>query len=617
MTKMLTRHRFVCRPLLLAGLIAMLMGCDPGHEAMHDPTLKLTPEDYRQSLINPNTTMPPAQQPTPPAPSQVVSAEPIDAALLKPVSLSVGDGVPLRDLLLELARQTGLDADIDPQVQGSLLMNVQNRPLRDVLDQITSRTNTRYHVRNGFLQVERDLPYTQDYHLDFLNAVRESQGSIGISTDVFGAVAKGQNANNSGDNGSKSRIRSTATADPFSDLETNLRLLLSKDGRVSKAEDNENSSSSFSLNRQAGLLTVTGTSVQQKRVAGFLTELQRQMTGQVLIEAKVVEVSLNDQYRSGINWRSFVKGKPAFNAAGSFGAGSALQEGPYDSTGKVAPGFLTLSLNDSNFAGVLGFLDSFGTTRTLSNPRLTVMNNQNAILKVAQNQVYFTLDYERRQGKNGDPDVVSVGSQLYTVPIGLVMSVQPAINPDSQNVTLTLRPTISRITGYTADPAVAIASNNTVVSSVPIVEVRELDSVLRLQSGEAIVMGGLMQDRGLNQKEGIPGLKDNVPALLSPLVAAKDDSQEVVELVIFLRATLLPPADAQASVSPADAKLYQKFTRDPRPLALPGYSAETMPEEQDPAATSAAPAPSVLTAPSDQFYPGAAAPISSNPNPNP
>jgi hypothetical protein len=98
-------------------------------------------------------------------------------------------------------------------------------------------------------------------------------------------------------------------------------------------------------------------------------------------------------------------------------------------------------------------------------------------------------------------------------------------------------------------------------------------------------------------------------------VAAKDDSQEVVELVIFLRATLLPPADAQASVSPADAKLYQKFTRDPRPLALPGYSAETMPEEQDPAATTAAPAPSALTAPSDQFYPDAAAPISSNPNP--
>jgi hypothetical protein len=89
-------------------------------------------------------------------------------------------------------------------------------------------------------------------------------------------------------------------------------------------------------------------------------------------------------------------------------------------------------------------------------------------------------------------------------------------------------------------------------------------------------------------------------------VAAKDDSQEVVELVIFLRATLLPPADAQASVSPADAKLYQKFTRDPRPLALPGYSAETMPEEQDPAARSPGDTPRESSPP---------APISSNPNP--
>ncbi|MBM3602514.1 MAG: type II and III secretion system protein [Alphaproteobacteria bacterium] len=604
--------RFLLPLLLLSGL----MGCDPGHESMHDPALKLSPEDYRQSLANPTPASPPPAASQVPTLNKVTSVQPIDAALLKPVSLSVGEGVPLRDLILELARQTGLDADIDPQVQGSLVMNVQNRPLRDVLDQIATRTNTRYQVSQGFLQLERDLPFTQDYHLDFLNAVRESQGSIGISTDVFGTVAaKGQQASNSGENGSKSKIRSTATADPYGDLETNLRLLLSRDGRINKADDSDKGYSSFSLNRQAGMLTVTGTAAQQRRVAGFLATLQRQMAGQVLIEAKVVEVSLKDEYRSGISWRTFMRGNPIFNAAANFGEGKSLQEGPYSSTSKVSPGFVTLSLTDNDFAGVLGFLDRFGTSRTLSNPRLTVMNNQNAILKVAQNQVYFTLDYERRQGKNGDPDVVTVGSQLFTVPIGLVMSVQPAINPDSQNITLTLRPTISRITGFTADPAVAIASNNTVVSSVPIVEVRELDSVLRLQSGEAIVMGGLMQDRGQNQKEGVPGLKDNVPALLSPLVSAKDDTQEVVELVIFLRATLLPAADAQASVSPADAQLYHKFTRDPRPLALPGYSAETMPEEQDPAATSAAPASSVLTSPSDQFYPGAAAPISSNPNP--
>jgi general secretion pathway protein D len=565
------RNQLLQNAILLAALL--LSGCSIEHETMHDPVLQLQAEDYRAKLTAPAPdtalpeTTPPDAEPAPIATAPLPAPSP---ALQKSVSLNITNGVPLRDLLLELARQAGLDADIDPAVEGALLMSVQNRPLQEVLDQIAARIGLRYSVNNRFLRVERDLPYVQDYRLDFLNAVRDSQGSIGISTDVFGAVAKNGSGGSTGDNGSKSKITSKSLADPFESLESNLNLLLSERNLPKDGDKTDAPPKPYSLNRQAGLLSVTGTEVQQQRVQRFLAMLHRQTMAQVLIEAKVVEVGLKDEYKSGINWRRFATGSPAVN--GSLGLGATLTDG-------INPGFVTLSLTDKDFAGVLGFLGRFGTTRTLSNPRLTVMNNQNAILKVAQNQVYFTLDYERRQGKNGDPDTVSVGSQLYTVPIGLVMSVQPAINPESQNITMTLRPTISRITGFVNDPAVAIASNNTVTSTIPVVEVRELDSVLHLKSGEAMVMGGLMQDRATNVKEGVPGLKDSAPAMVSPLVSAKDDMQEVVELVIFLRATLIPDAlnsdtlttDSALGtpVGKADAALYQNFTRDPRPLNFP------------------------------------------------
>jgi general secretion pathway protein D len=197
---------------------------------------------------------------------------------------------------------------------------------------------------------------------------------------------------------------------------------------------------------------------------------------------------------------------------------------------------------------------------------MTVMNNQTAILKVAENEVFFELDVEREEDDDDDndtEDILSIDSEIRTLPIGLVLAVQPAINLQRNRVTLTLRPTITRVQRFANDPAVAILSDNQVQSQVPVVQTRELDSVLEIQSGNIAVLGGLMQERTENRDTGLPGLSE-VP-WLGRVFKSRTESTDMVELVVLLRARIAPSPRPDA----ADRRLYDDFTHDPRPFPLP------------------------------------------------
>lgn len=323
---------------------------------------------------------------------------------------------------------------------------------------------------------------------------------------------------------------------------------------------------SYAIHKQAGLLTIHGTSQQHKLVKDYLTRLKRRITAQVLIEAKVLEVRLHDQFKTGINWRAI---------AGDFNFAAPLM----DSAIQVAsPPYTTLSVATQNmgamgvvnqkFGALLQMIEHFGTVRTLSNPRLTVINNQPAVLKVAENKVYFQVKYEQRfiTNQNGEvslSNTFATESSIHTIPIGFVMSVHPSIDLDTDEVILTLRPSITKSSTSVTDPAVSIADKS-VVSSIPVVEVREMDSVLKLQSGQIAVLGGLMQENVQNSETGLPGLGD-IP-LLGNLFKAKVDDREVTELVIFLQATIIEDAEPIVAVTPADKQLYSTYAQDPRPL---------------------------------------------------
>ncbi|MBV8939737.1 MAG: type II and III secretion system protein, partial [Alphaproteobacteria bacterium] len=165
--------------------------------------------------------------------------------------------------------------------------------------------------------------------------------------------------------------------------------------------------------------------------------------------------------------------------------------------------------------------------------------------------------------------LLTVNSAIQTVPIGIILSMQPSINLDTNEITLNVRPTLSSIVNFVSDPATAFlvaqakaqGSNIDISNQVPIVQVRELDSILKLKSGQVMVIGGLMEDKSVNTDSGIPYAMD-VP-VLGNLFRGVNRTNNTQELVIFIRATIV---DTNGDAQPADKAVYEKFTNDPRPL---------------------------------------------------
>jgi len=329
-------------------------------------------------------------------------------------------------------------------------------------------------------------------------------------------------------------------------------------------------SSQYSLNPQAGIVTLFATQRQHKAVERYLRDVREAVNQQVLIEAKVLEVTLSDQYRAGVDWTAIF---------GPNNAAKQLNVGTNFTRNVVPPEFSNPTItadwsNGGDLSIAAQLVNEFGTVRTLSSPRLTVLNNQMAQLRVAENQVFFQLTLNVTDQTPTTAAKTTVTSQIKTVPVGLIMNVQPAVDPISKRISLSLRPSITRVTSYVNDPGVAVtiavAQNNnpdggipTVSSPIPVVEVREMDSIVTMDSGQTVVMGGLMQDTGQTLREGLPGVMD-IP-LVGQAVSENIKVNKVTELVIFIRATL---ANAPKTVADEDIRLYKTFTPDPRPIAF-------------------------------------------------
>ena len=516
----------------------------------------------------------PAVLPAPPIPTMPESVMP-EAPLETPqrlVSVSVTDSVPLRDVLIELAREGDVNLELDPRVQGGVIFSARKQPFEDVLRRLCALAGLRYRLDGGYLRVELDEPYQESYPVDYLSLARRATSEIAIATNVFDVDVANSNGNNSsrsgGDNNSTAKIAGLSDADFWAELEKSLTQVLATVGR-DKAMTTDKAAATppanFSLDRQAGLVTIFGNARQQEAVKNYLQRLQRKASAQVLIEGRIVEVELNDAFKSGINWRTLFD--DSLNVAARLGAVGA--GAPFVAATTAADGAFTASVNTKDFNGILNLVRTFGTTRILSSPRLTVMNNQTAVLKVARNEVYFLTQAQFPTTVTAGGVPIS-GSPVFsstprTVPVGLVMTVQPAIDAARERVTMTLRPTISRVVSRVNDPSIGLNAaqsgvSNPVQSQIPVLAVREMDSVLQMRSGEVAVMGGLMQDSSENSDEGIPPF-DAAP-ILGNLAKARDNRGATSELVILLRATILD----NAAPDDADVDLYRRYNRDPRPL---------------------------------------------------
>ena len=505
-----------------------------------------------------------------PQPVQITPMLPQPKPAARPETYSVVvSNVRVQELLFALARDARLNVDIHPDIVGTVTLNAIDQTLPQLLTRIARQVDMRYEIDGQNLVVMRDTPFLRVYRVDYVNMARDSRSIATVSTQVTGGLVS---QSSSGQNNSTATINSVSANKFWDTLVGNIKEILQETDKIIPAATQPTPSTtaptqagqipppasatpaapqaaaaatfreaaSVIANPETGILNIRATSRQHEKVQEFLDSVMTNARRQVLIEATVAEVQLNNQYQRGIDWQRLRSGAPTTGVP-AFGQGSSGLEFGQTSAGTPAGintnafvmGGAIASLN-FNFA--LKFLESFGDVRVLSSPKISVLNNQTAVLKVVDNLVYFTV--QAQTTANQTSTLTTFTTTLNSVPVGFIMRLVPQIS-DTDTVVLNLRPTISRKIADVADPNPSLATAG-VVSLVPVIQTREMESVLRVQSGQVAVLGGLMQDAVTNIEDTIPGVRD-LPGI-GQLLSQRKDINQKTELVIFLRPVVIKDA---------------------------------------------------------------------------
>ncbi|MCB6183679.1 pilus (MSHA type) biogenesis protein MshL [Leeia sp. TBRC 13508] len=471
--------------------------------------------------------------------------------------------VPVADLLYQIAKDARLNIEIAEDVSGEITLNLNNQTIGTVFGAIADSAGLRYEQRNNLIKVEKDTPYLLDYAIDYLNISRTTKAEVNISTSLGNGLAtdalQGNRSNTILTNATESHFWQSLTDNINAILKEKEKLIVvgksvsTKD--AGEANTNSNSVTKVSIegaqnaipsnqevainerevnvisNPDGGVISVRATAKQHQKIARFLDRVLNHAGRQVLIEATIAEVMLSDEFQSGVDWSRMISNRDGFSVGQQL-TGNRLGTSPVTA--------ITYQNQDSalfsgTFSATLKMLESFGKTKVLSSPKIMAMNSQTALLKVVDEKVYFTVTLDESKNEKGDVTDRKYTSALHTVPVGVVMSVLPQISNDDQ-VMLNIRPTISRITGYKQDPVPQLM-NASFQNLVPEIQVRELESILKVPDGQVVVLGGLMQDEIQKTRDGVPIL-NRIP-LVGDLFAYQDQKVVKSELVIFLRPVII------------------------------------------------------------------------------
>jgi general secretion pathway protein D len=483
--------------------------------------------------------------------------------------------VPLKDLLFALARDTKQNIDVHPALSGLVSLNAIDETLPAILERISRQVNLRWKQEGRTISVVPDSPYVKTYRVNYVNVTRETDSTVAVSGQV-GTVTSGAGGGTGGGTGggvgnaSTASVTSKSRNDFWETLEKNIKSMLSAtraqsmsaDERATRAEASKaqreeriaqaeavaragaeakdlfksvfdgqpalplpgDVTNEVVVNPISGTLSILATERQHRLVQEYLDSVMAASQRQVLIEATIVEVELSRKYQSGVDWG---------RVAGSPGAGIEFSQAMLGATRLASTPVTALTYGRSNQSGIFAaikLLEQFGSTKVLSSPKVMALNNQTALLKVVRNIIYFQVQQQTSQAANTG-NLQSITTIARTVPIGLVMSLTPQIN-EAGSVSLTVRPTVTSQVDTALDPNPLL----TVPNRVPVVEIREIESVLQLSSGQTAILGGLIKDDVRRNRDQIPGL-GNTRA--GDLFAYRDESAIKTELVIFLRPTVI------------------------------------------------------------------------------
>ena len=549
-----------------------------------------------------------------PEPVRITPILPKPKPAVRPETYSVVvNNVKVQELLFALARDAKLNVDIHSGITGSVTLNAIDQTLQQLLARIAKQVDMRYELDGPNLAVMPDTPYLRIYKIDYVNMQRDTTSAVGTSTQVTtpggsagGGGGGGGASGGGGGNQSTTSIRSTATNHFWDTLVKNVQDILRETDKIIPASGQAGTqaaapaapaaagaagaaagaapaaapaqpsatfreAASVIANPESGVLTIRATSRQHEKIQEFLDQVMSNAKRQVLIEATIAEVQLNNQYQQGIDWSLVRVANPNNPAAATFnvtqginGITTAAPTGSIFTLNAFSPVF------NNNLAATVRLLDSFGNVRVLSSPRLTVLNNQTAILKVVDNQVYFTIQAQTNQNQTTSTTTFTTTPNI--VAVGFIMNVTPQIS-DTESVLLNVRPSVSRIVGNVADPNPSLAAPcgavgagtpgcGSITSNIPVIQTREMESLIKVNSGQIAVMGGLIQDRVNDLEDSVPGA-NRLPGV-GRLFENKNLTNTKTELVVFMRPIIIRDASIEG-----DYRGYRTYLPDDKFMSAP------------------------------------------------
>ncbi|MCE2680110.1 MAG: hypothetical protein LW629_06590 [Burkholderiales bacterium] len=486
--------------------------------------------------------------------------------------------LPLVHLLEALALENELSFDVDDCGLIPVSLHQSNIEINDLLARIEDIARVRTELIGNRLSLRCDLPYARNYFIDYPAVDRQTLESVSLNAGVgvnaatsaglpgsggapqqqLGGSLQVQNRHNNrfweqlvitvenilaAEEDLTEPIKITETelsrnesgtvqAPPdrrYGNAQTPPKTAVyatNLDNTTSKTTTNRTESrrKQVSAHPESGLLNVRANHRQHKLIERFIAQAKHRSLKQVEVEATLVEVRLSRQFQQGIQWAN------AGREYGKLGlrTGSTLLG---NTTGLILSG---QSRDGQDLSFALRLLEQYGEVKVLSNPRVAVLNQQTALMKMVENRVYFTVSAQAVPASANSAAFATFNTQAHTVPVGFVMSLTPSIE-NSGAITLTVRPSLSRIVGFVGDPNPALAQAG-VQSKVPEIQTREIESMLRLKNGDIALLGGFIQNEGSRQFEGIPGTLENHP--LQFLTGSEDASSQQTELVVLLKPKL-------------------------------------------------------------------------------
>ncbi|MCG9702811.1 pilus (MSHA type) biogenesis protein MshL [Vibrio natriegens] len=460
------------------------------------------------------------------------------------------NAVEARSFFASLVKGTEYSAAIHPAVAGNITVNLTDVTLDEVLSVVQNMYGYDVIKSGKVIQVYPAGMRTVTIPVDYLQFKRTGRSLTSIST---GSVTSAGTSNSGGSSDSSSSS-SSSDSENSSDSSTSptggtrIETVTESDfwPMLQQAVANligSGKGQSVVVTPQASVITVRAFPDDIRQVREFLGVSQERMQRQVILEAKILEVTLSDGYQQGINWSNLSAsigsggvslGRPYAGGTTLPGTGVTIPTLPgLETIGTLLGGQTNVTISDGNFDAVLSFMSTQGDLNVLSSPRITAANNQKSVIKVGTDQ-YFVTELSSNVG-NGDNSNAVPEVELTPFFSGISLDVTPQID-DKGNVFLHVHPAVIEVEEETK---VLNLGGDFEDVQLPLAKssIRESDSVIRAKDGDVVVIGGLMKQQNLEQVSKVPFLGD-VPAL-GHLFRNVNNVTQKTELVILLKPTVV------------------------------------------------------------------------------